>query len=327
MFNLALPIWPLLFLSAALAFALLPNRWAAHSRLTVAPWGLGLCAILSGWGWGWMSVWALPPLGLLAGAVWGLRRAKTAWVRGVCGCAALVVSLALALHRWPGFASVLWWDAVHLSAQARPVTVAWSMDKPLAGLILWLGLWGGGVDGAHGTPRAALADDRTGVDRPTVCLAVGVALATLVGVLALGVLSGGVSWSPRWLAWPQGGGVFLLTNLLFTCVAEEAFFRGLVQEGLAGGWLRGMGHSVGMDLSRRAASGLACRPWVVWLLTAVVFGLAHAGGGALWMLWAGAAGLGYAAVYGLTQRLQASIALHFALNALHFLAFTYPARA
>jgi membrane protease YdiL (CAAX protease family) len=68
----------------------------------------------------------------------------------------------------------------------------------------------------------------------------------------------------------------------FTCVTEEAFFRGFLLAQLARGW-----------------SGSR-------------YGLAAV------------AGFGYAMAYLRTGRIEAAILTHFALNALHFLAFTYP---
>lgn len=336
--NLSLnTAWPLVLLAASLLCALLPMRVTARRRFIYLPVSLGAMAVLSGLWLGWLSPTALLALALLAGAMLGLRAARTPVARGACGVAAVSISLALALHRWPGFDTVLLWHAVQLSPEARPFTAALSMDKPLAGLILWLGLWGcwgsaksgaGATTGAAGQLSAGngaeAAVRQASRWRKADVVAGAVAVATLVGVLALAVLTGGLVWTPRWQSWPEGGTVFLLTNLLFTCVAEEVFFRGLVQDGLAGAWWPPSGARMlslaSLDLPMR-------RNLVVVGVTAVLFGLAHAGSSGLWMLWAGAAGLGYAAVYGLTQRVQASIALHFSLNALHFLCFTYPARA
>lgn len=57
----------------------------------------------------------------------------------------------------------------------------------------------------------------------------------------------------------------------------------------------------------------------------MLFGAAHLGGGVPMAALAGIAGLGYATVYAATQRIEASILVHFGLNATHFLLFTYPA--
>ena len=56
----------------------------------------------------------------------------------------------------------------------------------------------------------------------------------------------------------------------------------------------------------------------------MLFGLAHAGGGATWLAVATIAGLGYAAIYARTRRIEGAILVHFAVNAAHFIGFTYP---
>jgi membrane protease YdiL (CAAX protease family) len=57
----------------------------------------------------------------------------------------------------------------------------------------------------------------------------------------------------------------------------------------------------------------------------VLFGLAHAHGGPALVVLATFAGIGYGAAYQRSGRIEAAILAHFALNAAHFLMFTYPA--
>jgi membrane protease YdiL (CAAX protease family) len=60
-------------------------------------------------------------------------------------------------------------------------------------------------------------------------------------------------------------------------------------------------------------------------VSTVLFGLAHARGGPGLVVLAALAGLGYAAAYLRSGRIEGAILTHFALNAVHFVAFTYPA--
>ena len=92
----------------------------------------------------------------------------------------------------------------------------------------------------------------------------------MVLTLAVAWLSGRVMPDPHWPAVTPG---FLAVNLLFTCVAEEAFFRGLIQEGL----------------HRRFAS---LGPALPVGLSTLLFAAAHLGGGVLHAAIAGLAGLG-----------------------------------
>jgi len=96
-------------------------------------------------------------------------------------------------------------------------------------------------------------------------------------------------------------------NLAFTCMAEEALFRGFIHARLAD-----------------ALAGRSYGPWVAWVTAAALFGAAHAAGDAAYVALATLAGLGYGWVYRRTRRVEASILAHFALNLVHFLGFTYP---
>ncbi|MCW8354408.1 CPBP family intramembrane metalloprotease [Marinomonas pontica] len=59
-------------------------------------------------------------------------------------------------------------------------------------------------------------------------------------------------------------------------------------------------------------------------MSAMLFGIAHMGGGVEYAIVASVAGLGYGGVYYLTKRIEYAILCHFILNGLHFLFFTYP---
>ena len=97
-------------------------------------------------------------------------------------------------------------------------------------------------------------------------------------------------------------------NLLFTCTAEEALFRGLLQHQLTK-------HFINISAGK----------WIAVTVAALLFGLAHIGGGWLYVAIATVAGFGYGMVYQLTGRIEASIICHFGLNLTHILFFTYPA--
>ena len=103
---------------------------------------------------------------------------------------------------------------------------------------------------------------------------------------------------------------FFFFNLFVTCVAEEAFFRLVIQEKLA------------KYLPTRYPSHLAV------FFTALIFMLAHFHTGvdaekrlALIFL----AGFLYGAIYLRSKSLGSAIVSHFAINIIHFSFFTYPA--
>lgn len=99
----------------------------------------------------------------------------------------------------------------------------------------------------------------------------------------------------------------LIIHLLCTVIPEEAFFRLLIQT----------------PLSERFA-GKRYGMYYTVLITALLFAMVHFAGGVHYMALAFIAGMGYAYVYAKTRRLSAAIAVHFALNLVHFVGFSYP---
>ncbi len=119
-------------------------------------------------------------------------------------------------------------------------------------------------------------------------------------LLGLAVLSGGLRVEPHfppWLGW------FVLSNLFFVSLAEEALFRSYLMQRLEDGT-----HSAGIALG----------------LSAVLFGLAHAGGGWMLIAFATLAGLIYGLAWRWSGKLWVAALFHFTLNLTHLLFFTYP---
>jgi membrane protease YdiL (CAAX protease family) len=118
------------------------------------------------------------------------------------------------------------------------------------------------------------------------------------------ILMGYSGFAPKWTP------LFLLfapINLFFTCLAEEAFFRGFMQHELAG-----------IGARRALAAGIAL------VAAAVLFGLAHVAGGLHYVMAAAVAGLGYGWAFMRERRIEAAMLVHFGVNATHFLLFVYP---
>lgn len=220
-------------------------------------------------------------------------RARHASARGWAMVATLALAFALALHRLPGFADAVFVAGLRLSPDAVPMWLSARFDAGVAGLFL-LALY---------CTRARTSQEWRALLAPTVVIA----LLTTSAVIGLALLSGYVRFDPKLPAFTWA---YLAKMLLFTAVLEEAFFRGIVQDRLArSAWIR-------------------ARPELTWLPLAVaslLFGLAHAPGGG-WGLacLATVAGVGYGLAYARTGRVESAIAVHFAVNAVHFLGFTYP---
>ncbi|AUA58113.1 CAAX amino terminal protease self- immunity [Achromobacter spanius] len=274
--------WPALFLAAALLWLPATRRWA-------------LAPLAIAWGWAWADG-VIDPVAFAAPALLVLA---AAWVRPGSGDAAraaghvlfLPVAGALFLHLAPGFHNPLVIAPAPLTADAVAFGMYLNLDKPL--VAFWVVL--------------ALAPPMAGADlRRTLLAAVLACGAAVLACLGIALAMGVVGWAPKW---PDSGWIWLINNALLVTLAEEALFRGYVQQQLAARW-------------RHHAWGA----WAALGVAAILFGLAHFAGGWQWMLLAAIAG----AAYGVAYRhggLAAAVLAHLGLNAAHFGLFTYPMRA
>lgn len=202
---------------------------------------------------------------------------KLAWVFILLWCTALM------LHSVPGFGNVLILNQVRTGPDSLPFTLYLNLDKPLVFFALWLAC--PGLLGAHHH-----------VINPRTWLVLPALLALLPIAWAIGTLHPESSF-PDWL-W-----LFMLNNLLITCVVEEALFRGFLQPRL-------------------------CKIFNVTggiIAASLLFGLAHLAGGMILVLFASLAGLGYGLAFYFSQRLWVAIGFHFIFNLTHLLLFSYPA--
>ncbi|WUR13480.1 CPBP family intramembrane glutamic endopeptidase [[Empedobacter] haloabium] len=256
----------------------------------VAAWPVCLVMALgAAWLGGFVALPGVMALVLLA-VLCHLRQHSTSSVaRPLLLAAVIVLALGLALHKVPGFANPLLLQGVQVSPGAASVTQYLNVDKAAVGILLCAYFC---------APARRRADWRA--LRPAWPLM----LATPVVVLAGALLSGTVAVDPKL---PPFTPVFLVTNLLFTCVAEEAFFRGVIQGGLL-----------------NALAGKRHGPAVAIGVASVLFGIAHAGGGVAMIVLATLAGVGYGLAAWRSGRIEAAILTHFLVNALRFLLVTYP---
>ncbi|WP_265433210.1 CPBP family intramembrane glutamic endopeptidase [Aeromonas salmonicida] len=201
---------------------------------------------------------------------------------GVALTLILLWAIALMLHLIPGFNNLKVLDQVQAGPASVPFNMYLNLDKPLVffGLLLaWPALLGQG--GAIRWRALAL-----------LLLPLAALLITAWQLGALKPEAGLPYW--WWL--------FALNNLLFTCVAEEALFRGFIQQGVAA----------------------RSRLWLGILVASLLFGAAHLAGGPLLMLFAALAGACYGLAFHFSGRLSVAIVIHFLFNFAHLALFTYP---
>ncbi|MQA38967.1 CPBP family intramembrane glutamic endopeptidase [Rugamonas aquatica] len=279
----------LTFISLALSVGAV---WIKPSPLLPGtPWQMWFAvALLCGGLSGVLHAPAYVSLAVFGGAAWLTSASSQKYLRIVAGVLTLVLAFALAIHKLPGFSNPVVIAGAVFSADAKPFTQYANFDKGAVGLILL----------ALICRRTASFAELGGVLRktwPVLLVTVGVVMA----------LATGAGFVHPAFKLPDVTLQFLAVNLFFTVVAEEAFFRGFVQARLAsamGGWRYGS--------------------WLAVACSALLFGAAHLAGGPLYAGLAAIAGLGYAYAYQRTQRIEAPIVIHIALNAVHFIFFTYP---
>ena len=277
-------------LTLALAAAWMPRQGARRGTAWwwLPPFLVSLAAAYAGGIVQWQGVAAVAILTA------SCRAARTAggWIGRAAAHAVMLLTAALLLaHLAPGFDNPLVVDEVVLGPGALPYTKYLNLDKGMAGLLL-LAIYAPELpSGDEGHRRV------TGfLWRFAIMTSGALALAYALGYVRFDAKLPG--WWPMW-TWSM---VFL------TALPEEAVFRGLLQTWLARAF-RGSAYGV----------PLAC------VTAGLLFGLAHAAGGAAYVLLAAAAGIGYGWIFASTRSIGAAIAAHAGLNAVHFLFFSYPA--
>lgn len=264
--------WPYVWLGLAIVAVWFPAvHLGRHSLQSWLP--LYLASVAAALASGLVDWRGLLILAVFAASVWGSRVAPRAWMRGVLMGVAGLFTLAL--------------PAKAFSGALGGATIAGGYGMATAGLFLLVGY----------ARRITGIEDLQRVARPAAWVMAG----TTVVVLGAAVAVGFVRFEPHV---PEGAAARTLSNLLFICVAEEAFFRGLLQARL---------------------SALVARwPWWRWLpivLASVLFGLAHAGKGLVLAGLATLAGVGYGLAHACTRRIEPAILTHFAVNTAHYFLF------
>ena len=240
---------------------------------------------------GLAALWILIAAALAWLYAWARARGPSPGNRALqvaAGVLFLVYGLAMALPLLPGFIRVELVAPQALSAGAEPYGISVGFPKVVVGILI-LGLINPVLS------RRGLGE--------VLAKAAPVWLFTTVLVIIFTLALGYTAFAPKWTA------LFLLwapINLFFTCLAEEAFFRGYIQHELAG------------------ASRAPFMPVVALVVAALLFGLLHYKGGATYVVAGVIAGLGYGWAFLRTRRIEAAMAVHFGVNATHFLLFVYP---
>lgn len=196
----------------------------------------------------------------------------------------VIAAVALFLHWVPGFNNLKVIDNVKVGPLSAGFSMYYNLDKALIPFILLACL-----------PTLFVAKKHHSVSR----LGWLGLIVSVPAVLLLAVALGGLKvemHTPVWI------GSFVMANIFFVCLAEEALFRGYLQQ--------------------RLSQCIGSYPAL--LLTALLFGAAHFAGGVLLMVFAALAGVIYGLAWLWSGRLWVAVAFHFGLNLMQLLFFTYP---
>ncbi len=248
----------------------------------IKPWWFScVCTIALAVSSGIITIIGLIFLSLFALSCYSFSKA-TPLLKILLGVIISLMGIALMSHNIPGFHNLKMINQVTLGPDSLPYSLYLNMDKALMGIIL-LGF-------LH--PLSLKKYTR-------------IWLPTGVTILLVFLVAYGFSWIRLDLKFPVFSPIWLINNLLATCLAEEALFRGFIQRQL----------TVAFGKNRY---------FIAWLIASVLFGALHFPGGIHYVLLATLAGFGYGFIYHKTQRIEASIFAHFLLNTIHFLCFSYP---
>ncbi|MEB6335845.1 CPBP family intramembrane glutamic endopeptidase [Serratia rhizosphaerae] len=194
-------------------------------------------------------------------------------------------SLALFLHLVPGINNQLIVDGSKAGPLSAPYTLRYNFDKALLPFLLFACL-----PTLFNSGKAAKSVGNLAWILLILCVPLLLLLAVALGGLKL------ESHFPDWIL------PFMMANLFFVSMAEEALFRGYLQQRLTQ-WLGA---------------------WPALVIAALLFGAAHFPSGMLMAIFATLSGLLYGLAWMWSGRLWVPIALHFGLNMTHLLFFTYP---
>lgn len=233
----------------------------------------------------------LPSIMLLATLLYYGQNAVTRAIRGWTFLLGIIASIYCLLYPIPGITSWQIVKAFSFSHNAVPFSMSLNIQAFLVGLFfLWFSSTSLMNDGKW---KPVLKSSLLPI---ILCIPVVMGLAIYFQYVSIDIKPTNFFF------------LWAFHNLLFVCLAEEAIFRGMIQNFLMLQFQNVMGGK-----------------WLALIIASALFGAVHFKGGWLYMLLAGVFGLFIGYAYMRTKKIESSIFVHFTVNTIHFLAFTYPA--
>ena len=201
----------------------------------------------------------------------------------------VILSYPLFFHaHFAGFHNYKFIDSLKITSDAVPYSLYFNFDKTLAGIFIL-----GFLDF-----KIKKQNVRKLVEQYWKHM--------IVMFIVLSTMSYFLRYVHSDIKWPSFTPIWILVNLFFVCMAEEVLCRRVIQHQLA------------------SVLKIKYGNYIAIFISAVIFGLIHYQGGIKYILLASLAGLFYGHIYDKTKEIRSSILLHFSLNIIHFLFFTYP---
>lgn len=214
------------------------------------------------------------------------------WKKAFLGLFIFVGVPLFYLHIIPGFYNLCLVNKVRLCAECVPYSLYLNTDKIIIGTLL--------LSYGHHCFNRSFQEWKQSLRIILVPLCF-VVFVLLIGATVFNNVKVNIKVPSTLIPWA-------VVNLLFVCVAEEAFFRGFVQKELS--------------LILQPLKGGS---WIALGIASVLFGCAHYQGGIVYVALVSLAGAGYGYVYQRSGKIESSIFLHFLVNLVHFIGFSYPA--
>lgn len=226
---------------------------------------------------------------------------------------ALLLGFFIAVYRPADYHYLRVWHVASLYGGGAPFSLYINTSKALGGYLVIVWLLNTAAR-SEGNFVGKVIDEKLGLTATALIVVTGI-LVTLA--YAHGVF--GLNWV---LKIPDKLWIFILVNLCITVVAEEAFFRLLIQKKMAAMILAAK--TPPSVLFHRVFLGKPTAQWLSAALATLIFTLTHtASFGATMLLFFVAGGI-YSLVYLYTWRFGAAVAAHFGVNLCHIVLLEYP---
>lgn len=236
-----------------------------------------------------VTVKGMISLGILLVGILLLTQEIPSFIRLFVSLFTIGIAMGMFAHIVPGFYNLEIIRQWQRGPDAEAITFFLNYDKASAGLLILAFL----------VPLAITGRDWA------ISWLTGIPWACLTGLILWGLanLFGTTSFDPRI---PMIALIWIIRDVFFVVIPEEALFRGLIQREIVQG------------LDNRAAGALAV------LTSALVYAFFHVLLTPILPLFllSFTAGLLYGSIYQITQRIESAILVHFAINFVHFFFFT-----